>query len=457
MANHKQQFFHARSRARRLAMQALYQWQITAGNLDEITKQFEHDDNYDKIDKKHFQALLNAAVRREFDTQIESCMDISIDKVDPIERAIICNAAYEITHCDEIDTAVTITEAVHLAKKFGGENSYKFVNSVLHRFARRQAPTGEENLIRKYFAKACRKEVALGIGDDAAVISDIRDNLLVSTDTMVAGVHFGEGDDASDVGYKALATALSDLAAMGAEPKWALLSVSLPRADEQWLERFADGFFTVAKKYGVDLIGGDTTRGYLTITVQVLGLAQSKYMTRDSARSGQGVYVTGVVAAMALAALHADDISKCGAQSMAQCLERQNRPEPRIDAGKIIAEYASAATDTSDGLLIDLTHILSASGVGATVEIQSLPFVDGYQQCCADIGSVLEILTYGGDFELLFTMDEEYYSELKKALSDISLIVTRIATIEKESGLRCTFGGEGIALPDPLGYDHFAQ
>ncbi len=457
MADDRQEFFHARSRARRLAMQALYQWQITAGDINEIAKQFESDDGYDKVNQKHFQALLHAAAQREFDTQIEACMDVSIKKLDPIEWAIICNAAYEITHCDDIDAAVAITEAVRLAKKFGGENSYKFVNGVLNKLAGRQSSASEENLIKKYFEKACGEEVALGIGDDAAVISGIRDNLLVSTDTMVEGVHFEKEDDASDVGYKALAAALSDLAAMGADPKWALLAVSLPQADEQWIERFADGFFTVAKKYGVDLIGGDTTRGPLTITVQVLGVAQSKYMTRGSAQSGQGVYVTGAVAAIALAALHADEISKCGAQSMAQCLERQKRPDPRIDAGKIIAQYASAATDTSDGLLIDLTHILSASGVGATVEIQNLPFVDGYQQCCSDIGGILEILTYGGDFELLFAMDEKHYPDLQKALSEVSITATQIATIEDASGLRCTFNGEAVTLPDPLGYDHFRR
>lgn len=451
------QFFHARSRARRLAMQALYQWQITGADINEIAGQFREDENYDKVDKKHFKALLDAAERREFDSKIEACMDMSIDKIDPIERAIICNAAYEIACCSDIDSAVTITEAVHLAKKFGGENSYKFVNGVLDCFADRQSPEGEAGLIKKYFDKPRGEGVVLGIGDDAAVIDKIDGNLVVSTDTMVEGTHFKKEDDGGDVGYKALAVALSDLAAMGAVPKWALLTVTLPAYDEQWVQRFADGFFTVAKKYGVGLIGGDISRGQLSVTVQVLGLVQSKYMSRDGARAGQGIYVTGAVAATALAALHADSISKCGSQSMEQCLERQKRPDPRVDAAQIIAQYASAAIDISDGILIDLSRVLSASKIGATVEIQDLPFVDGYQRCCPDADSLLKALSYGEDYELLFVMDTEHYPSLEKKLSDTPTAITHIAMAEKEPGLRCTFGSEPVTLPDPLGYDHFTQ
>ena len=312
----------------------------------------------------------------------------------------------------------------------------------------------EADLINKYF-KRTNTSADLSIGDDSAVVSTDK-RLVVSVDTMVAGTHFKHNHNAYDVGYKALGTALSDLAAMGATARWTLLCLTLPSIDEPWLEKFSNGFFTLAQRHNVELIGGDMTRGALAISVQVMGEVENNYMKRSSAKCNDGIYVTGCLPLPGLLGLHANQINANPTLSQ-QCLARYHRPDPRLEQGEIIARYADCATDISDGVLLDLSHILTASNVGATIELKKLPVPTDFYQYCLNAQSVLDVLAYGEDYELLFTMNDEYYSQLCDSLNDCSIAITRIGRIDDKEGLRCFYDGEPVELPARIGYDHFAQ
>ena len=315
----------------------------------------------------------------------------------------------------------------------------------------------EEQLIARYFCKSqSRAQIDLGIGDDAAVIDISGERLVLTTDTLVEGVHFKAETDANDLGHKALAVNLSDLAAMGAKPRWALLALTMPNADAEWLEAFSDGFFQLANQHSVSLIGGDTTRGPLTITVQLLGTSDEGHiLRRDTAQVGDGIYLTGRIAETALAALFSD-VLKSYPQSHGQCVERMKRPIARVAEGLLLASYATAAIDISDGILKDLTRVLSASNVGAEIDLADIPTIPEIHQCCPTLELLLKALIYGEDYELLFTMKDAYADEMKHAFDTIGTAVTRIGTIDDARGLRCHWQSKPIELPQRLGYDHFA-
>ena len=451
--------FYARSRARRLALQAVYQWQMTGQDVADIEGQFARDDDYAKADTDYFKELLRAAVAGTADGDLEQCMDMAFEDVDPIERAILRNAGYEVLCRDDVDAAVAITEAVRLAKKYGAEQGYRFVNGVLDRLARRCRDDGpdEDALIKKYRARASAQAgargVVVGIGDDAAVLEPPAGPLVVTTDALVAGTHFDADADARDVGYKALAVNLSDLAAMGAEPRWALSVLTLPRADEDWIVRFGEGFFGLAERHRVALVGGDTARGPLSVAVQLIGVAGAGYMSRAGARPGDGVYVTGSVGDAGLSMRRAERLHRCGAAAVAACRARQHRPVPRLEEGRHITQYASAAIDVSDGLLKDLSRLLEASGVGAEVALDRVPVSQWFRRCCLDAADWLSVLTCGEDYELLFTMDDAHLPDLGKALGECT--VSRIGHVTENANLHCTWQGAPLPLPRTLGYDHF--
>ena len=453
--------FYARSRARRLALQAVYQWQMTGQDVADIEGQFARDDDYAKADAGYFKELLRAAVAKTADGDLEQCMDMAFEDVDPIERAILRNAGYEVLCRDDVDAAVAITEAVRLAKKYGAEQGYRFVNGVLDRLARRCRGDGpdEDALIKKYWARASAQAgargVVVGIGDDAAVLEPPAGPLVVTTDALIAGTHFDADADARDVGYKALAVNLSDLAAMGAEPRWALSVLTLPRADEDWVVRFGEGFFGLAERHRVALVGGDTARGPLSVAVQLIGVAGAGagYMSRAGARPGDGVYVTGTVGDAGLVARRVERLHRCTTAAVAACQARQRRPVPRIEEGRRIAQYASAAIDVSDGLLKDLSRLLAASGVGAEVALDRVPVSRWFRLCCLEAVDWLSVLTYGEDYELLFTMDDAHLPDLENALGECG--IARIGGVTGDAGLRCTWQGAELALPRALGYDHF--
>ena len=315
---------------------------------------------------------------------------------------------------------------------------------------------GEQDLINKYFQRSL-KESGVGIGDDAAVLAIGEERLFVSVDTMVEGTHFKLGDDPNDIGYKALATALSDLAAMGATPRWALLCLTLPSSDENWLKQFSDGFFAVAGHYGVELIGGDTTRGALSISVQVIGTSQTGCMLRSTAVVGQGIYVTGYVGGGGLVNLRTEQMSQYNTELFEQCMLRYKRPDPRVRQAQCISRYAQCAIDISDGILLDLSRVLVASGIGASVGLKELPVPDSFYDCCRDSESVIDVLAFGEDYELLFVMDDKHLPALEREIVESPITITRIATAESKQGLRCTYDGASLNLPKNLGFDHFAS
>lgn len=228
----------------------------------------------------------------------------------------------------------------------------------------------EFDIIRHYFARhgTSRDDVLVGIGDDAALLQAPAGRVLaVCMDTLVAGVHFSQETSAAAIGHKALAVNLSDLAAMGAEPAWATLALTVPENDPVWLAALSDAFFTLADRYAVQLVGGDTTRGPLTVTVQAHGFVPpEKALRRQGARPGERIYVTGTLGDAGLAL-------RMNEPDHNWLRKRLDFPEPRIEAGLVLRDYASAAIDISDGLLADLGHLLESDRLGASLWIDALP------------------------------------------------------------------------------------
>lgn len=237
---------------------------------------------------------------------------------------------------------------------------------------------GEFSLIARYFdrVRSSRLDVELGIGDDCALLNiPEKQTTAISTDTLVAGNHFLADIDPADLAYKALAVNLSDLAAMGADPAWLTLALTLPEVDEAWLESFSDSLFDQLNYYDMQLIGGDTTRGPLSMTLGIHGyVPMGRALTRSGAKPGDWIYVTGTPgdSAAGLAILQ-NRLTPSDAQDANYLLQRHLRPTPRILHGQALRDLASAAIDLSDGLISDLGHIVNASGCGACIDVQALP------------------------------------------------------------------------------------
>jgi len=298
---------------------------------------------------------------------------------------------------------------------------------------------------------ASRRDVRLGIGDDAALLAVPAGQLLtVSTDTLNVGVHFHAETDPTALGHKALAVNLSDLAAMGAEPAWCTLALSLPGADPAWLDRFLDGFLGLAAQHRVALVGGDTTRGPLSIGVTVHGFVPAgQALRRDAARVGDDLWLTGSTgdAAAALAGAGQGEIA-------AALRERLERPTPRVEAGLALRRRAHAAIDVSDGLLADLGHILHDSGVGAEIELDALPVSEALAALSDGTARWEWQLAGGDDYELLFTAAASARASIAAALAATATPAVRIGRIVAGSGCR-VLGADGEWTPSRRGYQHF--
>ena len=318
----------------------------------------------------------------------------------------------------------------------------------------------EFELIRRYFTHRARHTV-LGVGDDAALI-DLRRGceLVVSTDMLIAGRHFRRAADPYQLGHKALAVNLSDLAAMGATPRWATLALALPRADTRWLAAFSRGFMALARRFKVDLIGGDTTRGPLNICVQIMGeVPRGKALRRDGARPGDDVWVSGTLgdAALALAALNRRIRLKPA--EFAHCAAKLNRPQPRVELGLALRGVARSAIDISDGLIADLGHILERSDVAAEIELAALP-ASSVVRSHLDRRIACDALLAGGDdYELCFTAPRRGRAEVMRSGRRAGLAVTRIGRITARAprGSRLRVRGiDGQTLKVAQGgFDHF--
>jgi thiamine-monophosphate kinase len=305
---------------------------------------------------------------------------------------------------------------------------------------------GEFEIIERFFAEhAKRQEVVLGIGDDAALVMPPENNyLVVTTDTMVEGVHFFSDIPPNALGFKALATNLSDLAAMGAEPRWVNLALTLPNFDEQWLTQFCEGFFELAEYYNVTLIGGDTTRGPLSITVTAQGVVPTgRELTRHGAKAGDWVYVTGNLGASALALKHLQGEVKLAAETLKRALSCHYYPQPRVLAGYGLREVASACIDVSDGLLADLTHILNRSKCGARLMLERLPIHDALGTALPKEQALALALSGGEDYELCFTVPEVNKGALDVALSHCGMAFTCIGQLNGNHGqIEMTLNGK---------------
>ncbi len=320
-------------------------------------------------------------------------------------------------------------------------------------------PLSEFDIIQRYFTRKTTPDPALilGIGDDAALLRvPAGMELAVSVDTLVQGVHFPATTAPADIGYKALAVNLSDMAAMGAEPRWATLALTLPEADENWLENFSKGFFELADRHGVQLIGGDTTHGPLTVTVQIHGLAPAgTALRRSGARAGDLIYVTGCVGDAGLALRAVQNKIILPPDHLAQVMTRLNRPEPRVEQGIALRGIASAAIDISDGLTADLAHILNASGVGATLRLEDVPLSPVLASVLNEAGGWNVPLTSGDDYELCFTLPQEHQAQLLDVIEQFSCPCTCIGVTESTPGLRCKLPNGGLFEPARAGYQHF--
>ncbi|ACR68271.1 thiamine-phosphate kinase [Edwardsiella ictaluri] len=319
---------------------------------------------------------------------------------------------------------------------------------------------GEFDLIARYFNRRStpRHDVQRGIGDDCALLSvSEKQWVAVSSDTLVSGIHFLPEIDPVDLGYKSLAVNISDLAAMGADPAWVSLALTLPAVDEPWLQAFSDALFEQLDYYGMQLIGGDTTRGPLSLTYTVQGLVPAgRALLRSGARVGDWIYVTGTLgdSAAGLALLQAR-LTVADEADRRYLLGRHLRPQPRVLQGQALRDLASAAIDISDGLLADLGHILKASDCGANLYLDKLP-LSAELMCHVDAETCQRWALGGGeDYELCFTVPEMYRGALDMALAQLGCRYTCIGQMAPASEGVCLWRGERQVTLDIQGFDHF--
>lgn len=314
----------------------------------------------------------------------------------------------------------------------------------------------EFDIIRRFFTHPAPSAV-LGVGDDAALLRVAPGmELAVSTDMLVAGRHFFPDADPARLGHKALAVNLSDLAAMGAKPRWATLALALPEADENWLEAFAGGFVALAAAHGVELVGGDTTRGPLNICVQVMGeVPEGQALRRSGAQPGDDVWVSGRLGDAALALAHLQHRIVLEPHDVADCLKSLHAPEPRVALGLALRGVAHSAIDVSDGLAADLGHILESSNAAAVVEIAAVPRSGALERHFGDEVARQALLGGGDDYELCFTAHRDRRKDIERIGRDLGLRLSRIGRIEPGNGLR-VIGADGKPIGlRRAGFDHF--
>lgn len=299
------------------------------------------------------------------------------------------------------------------------------------------------------FAVPDAEGVVLGVGDDAAILRlPPGEDLAVSVDTLVAGVHFPVASSPEQIGHRALAVNLSDLAAMGARPLWFTLALTLPEADEAWLAGFSRGLAAIARRFRVVLVGGDTTRGPLSITIQVHGSVPAGLaLRRDGARPGDEVWVSGHpgTAALGLRQLLAGGARDEAAQVFVE-------PQPRVALGLALRGLASAAIDVSDGLLADAGHIAERSAVAIALERERLPFSPPLAALADRDDACTLLLTGGDDYELCFTAPSRHGAAIAGAAADLGLACTRIGRVLAGRGVTCA----GF-VPRAAGYQHFGS
>ena len=319
---------------------------------------------------------------------------------------------------------------------------------------------GEFDLIKRYFLrKSLQNDVSLSVGDDCAITSIPSGyQLAITTDTLVEGTHFLSSISPVDLAYKSVAVNLSDLAAMGATPTWMSLALTLPKIKEAWLAEFSQSLFAILDRYGVSLIGGDTTKGSLSITLTAQGfLPENQGLFRHQAKVGDWIFVSGFLGDSAAGLDLLLQNRKIENEFDRYFIQRHLRPTPRVELGLALRSFSCCALDISDGLLADLGHILERSQVGAEIYLENLPLsrhlCTQYEQTQAEKFA----LTGGEDYELCFTVSEEKREEMEQVLRSQGTKVTCIGQIlPATSGLNLLKNGKKMALPTHIGFDHFS-
>lgn len=316
----------------------------------------------------------------------------------------------------------------------------------------------EFTLIDHYFKSIPlkRNDVLFGIGDDAACLQIPEGmHLLISTDTLVSGIHFLPQWDPYDIAYKAVMVNISDMAAMAAQPCWVTLALTLPKLNQSWLDSFARGIKDSLSLFNVDLIGGDTTKGPLLITLTIMGLTpQGQSIRRCGAKAGDVIMVSGQLGAAGLAIKLLDKYKKVNAKDKIELMNKLLHPKPRVDLCYLLRKYATAAIDISDGLSSDLNHICMASGVGANLFEEAIPMHPLLNQYCPE--QALDLALSGGDdYELCFTVSTQQLDSFNRELQKENLICFPIGVIEEKPGLRIQSAGSPSKELQPGGYSHF--
>ena len=461
----------ARYYARLGAVQYLYAWEANSRSVNRSDEQVLLDAHViENGDLLYFRRLITAIPKsiEKTDKLIQDATNRRIDQIDRVELAILRVGVFELFFVPDVPRKVVLNECIELAKELGDTNSFKFINGVLDKLHpdrsdshkksqkhnRTKMPGKEFELINRHFRRDYpdRSDVLVGIGDDAAVVEPPPgQSLVVSTDTMLVDTHFFRNAEPADVGYRALATAISDLAATGAEPLYATLNLCIPENDENWLKQFSDGLFELATQYKIALIGGDTVRGPLNVGVTAYGVVEKdKRVLRSGAKPGDSLYITGTLGDAALGVRSKTGGLDAGREALQYFQQRLNRPVPRIEAGRAVREIATAMIDLSDGLLADLGHILEASGVGARVELEKIPLSHFYESVLSEVGYDPAIAG-GDDYELCFTTSAEVDADLTK----MNVPVTRIGEILTDSGLEVVEPSGRLYSPSYIGYSHF--
>jgi len=318
----------------------------------------------------------------------------------------------------------------------------------------------EFEIIRRFFTHTPRNAV-LGVGDDAAIVRARRGvDLIVSADMLVAGRHFLAGADPEQLGHKALAVNLSDMAAMGATPRWATLSIALPRVDARWLAAFSRGFMRLARRHGIDLVGGDTTRGPLNISVQIIGEVPARLaLRRDGARAGDDVWVSGSLGDAALALVAKQRRLPLTRRERARLQQRLHAPTPRVALGEALRGIARSAIDVSDGFIADLGHICERSRVGAVVRLDALPASTVMRRHRDRPAARTALLAGGDDYELVFTAARARRDAIARLSRRLRLRLTRVGIIARQRrGIPLVTVLDSGARPlvvGQTGYKHF--
>ncbi|MFL9923308.1 thiamine-phosphate kinase [Herbaspirillum lusitanum] len=318
----------------------------------------------------------------------------------------------------------------------------------------------EFELIARYFTRpmAAGSRTALGVGDDCALLTPSTGmHLAISSDMLVEGRHFFAGADPFMLGHKCLAVNLSDLAAMGAQPIAFTLALALPEARAEWLEPFARGMLELADRHGCELIGGDTTKGPLTISITVFGEVPLHHaLRRSAAKNGDDIWISGSLGDARLALAGYRDELKLDEAQQNLAAQRMHQPTPRVELGQALRDIARAAIDISDGLAGDLGHILQQSGVGATLDVDALPPGPALQQQPSELQRCFT-LSGGDDYEICFTASPKQRAAIEAAALACHTPVTRIGSIESQPGLRLQdAAGQPLDLA-LTSFDHFTS